>query len=82
MDSIETEESSYEASSNYLAIKSKKSNQEEDSSIFPKEFIILEKIYTLKEHLNNISFEREANVYRYDTTYLDTRKHYSWFKFI
>lgn len=30
----------------------------------------------------NISFEREANVYRYDTTYLDTRKHYSWFKFI
>ena len=60
MDSIETEESSYEASSNYLAIKSKKSNQEEDSSIFPKEFIILEKIYTLKEHLNNISFEREG----------------------
>ena len=60
MDSIETEESSYKASSNYLAIKSKKSNQEEDSSIFPKEFIILEKIYTLKEHLNNISFEREG----------------------
>ena len=60
MESIETEESSYEASSNYLAIKSKKSNQEEDSSIFPKEFIILEKIYTLKEHLNNISFEREG----------------------
>ena len=30
----------------------------------------------------NISFEREANVYRYDTTYLNTRKHYSWFKFI
>ena len=60
MESIETEESSYEASSNYLTIKSKKSNQEEDSSIFPKEFIILEKIYTLKEHLNNISFEREG----------------------
>lgn len=30
----------------------------------------------------NTSFEREANMYRYDTTYLNTRKHYSWFKFI
>ena len=30
----------------------------------------------------NVSFEKEANMYRYDTTYLNTRKHYSWFKLI
>jgi hypothetical protein len=34
--------------------------QNEDSSIFPKEFITLEKIFSLKAQLNNISFEREG----------------------
>ena len=60
MESIETEESSYEASNNQLIMKTKKSMQNEDSSIFPKEFITLEKIFSLKDQLNNISFEREG----------------------
>ena len=60
MDLIDTEDSSNEASNNHISIKSKKTNDYEDSSIFPKEFIILEKIYSIKEQLNNISFEREG----------------------
>ena len=61
MDTIETEESSYEASNNQLITKAKKSMQNnEDSSIFPKVFITLEKIYSLKDQLNSISFEREG----------------------
>ena len=60
MESIETEESSYEASNNQLIMKTKKSMQNEDSSIFPKEFITLEKIFSLKDQLKNISFEREG----------------------
>ena len=60
MDIMETEESSYEASNNQLIMKTKKSMQNEDSSIFPKEFITLEKIFSLKDQLNNISFEREG----------------------
>ena len=60
MESIETEESSYEASNNQLIMKTKKSMQNEDSSIFPKEFITLEKIFSLKDQLNQISFEREG----------------------
>ena len=60
MDTIETEESSYEASNNQLIIKTKKFMQNEDSSIFPKEFITLEKIFSLKDQLNNISFEIEG----------------------
>ena len=42
MDLIDTEDSSNEASNNHISIKSKKTNDYEDSSIFPKEFIILE----------------------------------------
>ena len=61
MDTVETEESSYEASNNQLITKAKKSMQNnEDSSIFPKVFITLEKIYSLKDQLNSISFEREG----------------------
>ena len=60
MESIETEESSYEASNNQLIMKTKKSMQNEDSSIFPKEFITLEKIFSLKDQLSQISFEREG----------------------
>lgn len=61
MDIMETEESSYEASNNQLITKAKKSMQNnEDSSIFPKVFITMEKIYSLKDQLNNISFEREG----------------------
>ena len=60
MESIETEESSYETSNNQLIMKTKKSMQNEDSSIFPKEFITLEKIFSLKDQLSQISFEREG----------------------
>ena len=61
MDIMETEESSYEASNNQLITKAKKSMQNnEDSSIFPKIFITIDKIYSLKDQLNNISFEREG----------------------
>ena len=60
MDTIETAESSFEASNNQLLIKTKKSMQNEDSSIFPKEFIILEKIFSLKDQLSSISFEIEG----------------------
>lgn len=28
----------------------------------------------------NISFEREAYTYQYDSTYLKRRKHYAWFR--
>lgn len=35
-----------------------------------------------KEAYDNISFEREANKYRFDNDYLKSRKHYEWFKFI
>ena len=60
MDMIETEESSYETSSKQLMIKTKKSIQNEDTSIFPKEFFTLEKIFSIKDQLNNISFEVEG----------------------
>ena len=60
MDNIETEESSYETSNSQIAIKAKKSTQIEETSIFPKEFIILEKIHTIKDQLSNISFEHEG----------------------
>ena len=30
----------------------------------------------------DISMEREANAFMYDPTYLITRKHYAWFKYI
>ena len=60
MDMIETEESSYETSSKQLMIKTKKSIQNEDISIFPKEFFTLEKIFSIKDQLNNISFEVEG----------------------
>ena len=48
-------------SSNQLLLKTKKSKEEKEHiNIFPKEFTALNRIYTLKEQLNNITFEREG----------------------
>ena len=38
--------------------------------------------YSPKEAYKNISFEREANKYRYRMDYLSWRKHYKWLKMI
>lgn len=38
--------------------------------------------YSSHEAYKNISFEREANKYRYRMDYLKWRKHYKWFKMI
>ena len=61
MDIFETKSSKNEDASNQLLIKSKKQKQEkEENSIFPKEFMTLNRLYTLKEQLNNITFEKEG----------------------
>lgn len=61
MDIFETKSSKNEDASNQLLIKSKKQKQEkEENSIFPKEFMTLNRLYTLKDQLNNITFEKEG----------------------
>ena len=61
MNAFNKDSSSNGEFSNQLLLKKKKSKEEkEDTSIFPKEFIFLNRIYTLKDQLNTITFEREG----------------------
>ena len=61
MNILNEESSSNGDSSNQLLLKTKKSKEEkEHTNIFPKEFTALNKIYILKDQLNNITFEREG----------------------
>ena len=61
MNILNEESSSNGDSSNQLLLKTKKSKEEKEHiNIFPKEFTALNRIYILKEQLNNITFEREG----------------------
>ena len=60
MDVIEEEESNNESSNNQLIQKTKKVQKEQNIGIFPEEFIIIEKIFSLKSQLSSLSFEREG----------------------
>ena len=60
MDVIEEEESNNESSNNQLIQKTKKVQKEQNIGIFPEEFIIIEKIFSLKSQLSSLSFEKEG----------------------
>ena len=63
MDILNTESSSKGDSSNQLLLKKKKSledKEKEQAGIFPKELLFLNRINSLKEQLNNITFEQEG----------------------
>ena len=63
MDILNTESSSKGDSSNQLLLKKKKSLEDkakEQAGIFPKELLFLNRINSLKEQLNNITFEQEG----------------------
>ena len=60
MDIIEAEESTQESSNKKLMAKKKIMQKNEDTSIFPKEFITLGKLFSLKDQLSSISFEHEG----------------------
>ena len=60
MDIIEVEESTQESSNKKLMAKKKIMQKNEDTSIFPKEFITLGKLFSLKDQLSSISFEHEG----------------------
>ena len=62
MDILNTESSSKEDSNNQLLLRQKKTKEEkEQAGILPKELLVLNRLNSLKEQLNNISFEREGN---------------------
>ena len=62
MDILNTESSSKEDSNNQLLLRQKKTKEEkEQTGILPKELLVLNRLNSLKEQLNNISFEREGN---------------------
>ena len=54
MDIIEAEESTQESSNKKLMAKKKIMQKNEDTSIFPKEFITLGKLFSLKDQLSSI----------------------------